>query len=270
VNERFDELFQDDAYLNLKNGLFSYQLRRRHLRPLVRGPAAERVLDLGCGISPTAPPAANVVYVDISFEALRHLSRQHPQAGFVAADVSRLPFKSGAVRSLLCSEVLEHLEHDERTLQEMSRILQPGGHLVITVPIHRYYYTFDDAYVGHFRRYEVRDLLRTLEACGFRIVKLRKVAGVLEKAATYVMARTFAFLSRRRSGGDGRARAGQRWWFRPYRVGNTAWSYVCWLESKVTPLTLATIVSIDCRKAVTASGAAASAAVSGERANASP
>jgi len=266
LNERFNELFQDDAYLNLKNGLFSYQLRRRHLRPLVSGPASERILDLGCGISPTAPPAPNVVYVDISFEALRHLSRQHPQAGFLVADASRLPFKSGAVARLLCSEVLEHLEHDERTLQEMSRILQPGGHLVITVPIHRHYYTFDDAYVGHFRRYEVRDLLRMLEACGFRIVRVRKVAAVLEKAATYVMARTFAFLAQRQSSGDAGARPGPRWWFRPYRIANTAWSYVCWLESKVTPLALATIVSMECRKAVVASSEPAAAPVSGRRA----
>ncbi len=249
MNERFDELFEDDAYLKLKNWLFSYQLRRRHLQALVDGGARERILDLGCGISPVVAPSANVVYVDISFQALRHLSRQHPEASFVVADVSRLPFKDSAVPRALCSEVLEHVEHDDRTLGEISRVLSPGGRVLISLPIHRHYYTFDDTYVGHFRRYELRELLPALESHGFAALRVRKVAGALEKLATYIMARSFAALSRQQAGRANPLGRGSRWWFWPYKLGNTAWSYVCWLESKVTPLALTTIVSIEGRKA---------------------
>lgn len=249
MNERFDELFEDDAYLNLKNWLFSYQLRRRHLRALLDGRSDQRILDLGCGISPIVGPAANVVYVDISFQALRHLSRQHPQASFVVADVSRLPFKNGAVPRALCSEVLEHVEHDDRTLGEISRVLEPGGHVLISLPIHRYYYTFDDSYVGHFRRYELPELIPALQSRGFATLRVRKVAGALEKVATYIMARSFALLSRNQTGRANPLGRGRRWWFFPYKIGNSVWSYVCWLESKITPLALTTIVSIEGRKA---------------------
>jgi len=252
MNERFDELFEDDTYLNLKNWLFSYQLRRRHLLPLLRGRPDELVLDLGSGISPIAVPAPNIVYVDISFEAMRHLSRKHPEAAFVVADVSRLPFRGESVASVLCSEVLEHVEHDDRALGEISRVLRADGQLLISLPIHRYYYTFDDRYVGHLRRYEPRQLVAALQGHGFTGLRVRKVAGALEKLMTYIMARSFAHLSRDRTDQANPLGRGPRWWFRPYRVGNTVWSYLCWLESTVTPLALTTIVSVQGRKAVPA------------------
>jgi SAM-dependent methyltransferase len=252
LNDRFDELFEDDTYLNLKNWLFSYQLRRRHLRPLLPSPVNERVLDLGSGISPIARPDMNVVYVDISFQAMRYLSRQHPEASFVVADVSRLPFANSSVSGVVCSEVLEHVEHDGRTLAEMNRVLRPGGKLLLSLPIHSYYYTFDDSYVGHFRRYALGELLGALQDCGFFGLRVRKVAGLLEKLATYTMVRSFDLLSRRSSGRAALGR-GQRWWIWPYKTGNTLWSYVCWLESKITPLGLTTIVSIQCEKASPAS-----------------
>jgi SAM-dependent methyltransferase len=257
LNERFDQLFEDETYLSLKNWLFSYQLRKRHFRALLARQLDGPTLDVGCGISPVAPPAANVIYFDVSFQALRHLSRQHPEASYVVGDASRLPFRGDAVPRLVCSEVLEHIEQDGRTLEEMSRVLQAGGQLLISVPIHRFYYTFDDQYVGHVRRYEPGDLLAALESCGFSGFRVRKVAGVLEKLATYVMARSFALMSRLRPGWEGAEHRGRQWWYWPYRTVNSTWSYVCLLESKVTPLALTTIASIQCRKAVPAAGGAA-------------
>ena len=248
INERFDELFEKDTYLSLKNWLFSYQLRRRHLRPLLAGSDQERLLDLGCGISPIAPPGPNVIYADISFQALRYLSLQHPEASFVVADLTHLPFRSDAVSHIVCSEVLEHIKDDAQAMHEISRVLRDGALLTISVPVHPYYYTFDDSYVGHFRRYRLGELIDALKAQGFANVRVRKVAGVLEKLATYVMVRSFALLSKMGLGRSGLNR-GRPWWSWPYKVSNTAWSYVCWLESKITPLAGTTIVSVQCRKA---------------------
>jgi len=52
----------------------------------------------------------------------------------VVAKATALPFKSGAFRFVLCSEVLEHLEDDEAAVREISRVLSDGGRAVITVP----------------------------------------------------------------------------------------------------------------------------------------
>lgn len=242
MKDQFDQLFADSTYLELKNRLFSYQLRRRLLGNLLRDRPAQVLLDLGCGISPIASPSLSTVYADISPSAMRFLSRCIP-GHFVALDLSRLPFRTESVPAVVCSEVLEHVERDREALEDIYRVLQPGGQLIITVPLHPYYYTFDDRYVGHFRRYRLPDLVSMLEAIGFRQLEIRKAAGVLEKVATYLMVRLFAHLERRgpRSGGS-------RWWFAPYKAFNDLWSHVCAWEARVTPMAFSTIICIRCRK----------------------
>jgi SAM-dependent methyltransferase len=243
---RFDELFHDDTYIELKNRLFSYTLRRRHVGRLLGSPKG-MVLDVGSGISPVAPGRGNTLYADVWPKAMHVLSTWEPEASFAVADAVRMPLREGAVDALVCSEVLEHIEKDVDALREFHRVLKPGGVLTITFPIHPYYYTFDDSYVGHFRRYRVREMLSTLEELGFRDCRVRKVAGVLEKAATYFMVRGFSLLSNDKDGGDGGARP-RPWWRIPYLAFNAIWSRVCELEAHVEPLALITIVSVQCRK----------------------
>jgi len=242
VTSQFDQLFADSTYLELKNRLFSYQLRRRLLAKVLRDRPAQILLDLGSGISPIVPPSLSTVYGDISPAAMRFLSRRVP-GHFVALDISQLPFRAESVPAVVCSEVLEHVEKDREALQDIYRVLQPGGQLTITVPLHPYYYTFDDRYVGHFRRYRLPALTDTLKAIGFGQLEIRKAAGVLEKVATYVMARLFAYLERR-----GRGSIGPRWWFAPYKAFNDLWSHVCAWEARVTPMPLITIICIRCHK----------------------
>jgi ubiquinone/menaquinone biosynthesis C-methylase UbiE len=243
---RFDELFHDDTYIELKNRLFSYTLRRRHVGRLLGSPEGI-VLDVGSGISPVAPARRNTLYADVWPEAMQVLSTWEPEASFAVADAVRMPLRAGAVDAVVCSEVLEHIERDVDALREFQRVLRPGGVLTITFPIHPYYYTFDDSYVGHFRRYRLEEMLSTLAELGFRDCRVRKIAGVLEKAATYLMVRGFNLLSKDEAGRDGEGRK-RPWWRLPYLAFNAVWSRVCELEARVEPLALITIVSVQCRK----------------------
>lgn len=52
----------------------------------------------------------------------------------VLARATALPFKSGLFQSVLCSEVLEHVEDDVSAVGEISRVLAPEGNAVVTVP----------------------------------------------------------------------------------------------------------------------------------------
>jgi len=63
---------------------------------------------------------------------------------------------------VLC-EVLEHIEDERPFLQKMARLLNPGGHIVISVPAHMKYWSRHDELVGHQRRYSRADLLRVVE-----------------------------------------------------------------------------------------------------------
>ena len=244
VAGRFDQLFRDDSYLELKNQLFSYTLRRRHVRRLLNR-SNGILLDVGSGISPIAPGCRDTLNADVGAEALRVLSQREREAAVAVADAVRLPFRDSSVAAVVCSEVLEHIDQDVVALQEFHRVLTPGGTLTITFPIHPYYYTFDDEYVGHFRRYRLPDMLARLQDLGFQGCKVRKVAGFLEKLATYLMVRGFSLMS---SEPDHQGDGGPPWWGVPYRLFNAVWSRLCAVEAAIEPMPLITIVSVQCRK----------------------
>jgi len=74
-----------------------------------------------------------VMELDVSYASSpRFVSdpRQHSVAGSLTA----LPFADASFHLVLCSEVLEHIEDDESALDELRRVLVPGGWLLITVP----------------------------------------------------------------------------------------------------------------------------------------
>lgn len=49
-------------------------------------------------------------------------------------DGRRLPILTDSVDTVLCTEVLEHVPDPDVLMQEMSRVLKPGGTLLVTVP----------------------------------------------------------------------------------------------------------------------------------------
>lgn len=53
---------------------------------------------------------------------------------FVAASLTNIPLVNASCELILCSEVLEHIEDDAAALDELSRVLAPGGWLLISVP----------------------------------------------------------------------------------------------------------------------------------------
>jgi len=69
--------------------------------------------------------------------------------------------------SVVCLNVLEHIEDDLFALAQMRDSLAPGGKLALLVPAHRFLYGAFDRAVGHFRRYERRELAGKLEKTGF-------------------------------------------------------------------------------------------------------
>jgi SAM-dependent methyltransferase len=60
-------------------------------------------------------------------------------------DLCRLPFQSGAFDVILCNHVLEHIPDDRRAMQELCRVLKPGGWGVLQVPMdYGRHMTFED------------------------------------------------------------------------------------------------------------------------------
>ena len=69
--------------------------------------------------------------------------------------------------------MLEHIADDGAALDEWREIIVPHGFLVLSVPAHADRYSISDEYVGHFRRYNRRQIRDLLENHGFAVVRDR-------------------------------------------------------------------------------------------------
>lgn len=88
----------------------------------------------------------------------------------ILADAQNIPVKSNTVDCVKCTELLEHAEYPERVLDEISRVLKPGGALILSVPFIAGVHA--DPY--DFQRFTDEKLRRVLDRVNLRIVTLRK------------------------------------------------------------------------------------------------
>jgi SAM-dependent methyltransferase len=105
--------------------------RYRHVTDLIAGQGP--VLDVGCGSSRiigALPPGS--VAVDILRRKLRY-ARKFNRA-LVHASGFNLPFADDSFPCVLCSQVIEHVPKDSPILDELCRVLAPGGRLVLGTP----------------------------------------------------------------------------------------------------------------------------------------
>lgn len=74
--------------------------------------------------------------------------------------------ETGSFDYVLAFEVLEHIDDDAEALRSWVRFLKPGGRILISVPAHMRKYNDEDRAVGHYRRYEKKQLERLFKDAG--------------------------------------------------------------------------------------------------------
>ncbi len=103
----------------------------------VRG---KRVVDLGCGegygTDLLAGAAREAVGVDLAPEAVYHARRKYrrPNLSFRYADIYETGLMDASFQAAVSFQVIEHLHHPERFMEEALRLLEPGGLLMVTTP----------------------------------------------------------------------------------------------------------------------------------------
>jgi SAM-dependent methyltransferase len=75
--------------------------------------------------------------------------------------------------SVVCLNVLEHIEDDLFALAQIRDSLAPDGKLALLVPAHQFLYGEFDRAIGHFRRYERRELAGKLKKAGFIVLEMK-------------------------------------------------------------------------------------------------
>ncbi len=87
-------------------------------------------------------------------------------------DAESIPLAGESVNSILCTELLEHVEDLEGVMSELHRVLKEGGILLVTVPgsdvpLHEKNYQKD------YRRFTLYQFLLLMVKHGFRLIKIK-------------------------------------------------------------------------------------------------
>lgn len=91
------------------------------------------VLDVGCADGwPKASLPPDVRYVGLDYPATA--TGWYGTRPDVFADAARIPFADQVFDAVILFDVLEHLEHPERAIAEIFRVLKPGGTLLMNTP----------------------------------------------------------------------------------------------------------------------------------------
>ena len=141
-------------------------------QPAIRKYARGLLLDLGCGKVPFHE--AYREYVADSICADWPSSTHGSEHVDVFCDLSRsLPFACASFDTIISSDVIEHLPDPLLAFSEMSRLLKPGGILLLNTP---FLYMLHEIPYDYYRftRYAIQ---RLLDATGMEPVQLEEVGG---------------------------------------------------------------------------------------------
>jgi glycosyltransferase involved in cell wall biosynthesis len=135
----------------------------------------DRVLEVGAGTGNMTRLLRSrqlVVATDVEPHYLRTLNSMF--AGDTHVRVAEMdlggPLPAAVGRefdTILCFNVLEHVEDDLGALRRLYEVLVPGGRLVLILPALQKLYGEIDRSIGHYRRYELHDILGKLQEAGF-------------------------------------------------------------------------------------------------------
>lgn len=162
-----------------------YRVRTALLRTALgaRAAGAGRVLDVGSADGPSVGWLRGTdlhVTLDLDPRGLQ------PGEG-VCGSALELPFRDGSFDVVGAFDVIEHCDPEATVVAELTRVLRPGGHLLVSVPAYQWAWSDFDEANGHHRRYTRGRLVAALEGAGLTIER-----------STYAFAATFPFFAAER------------------------------------------------------------------------
>lgn len=167
------DILLTDRYLSATPFHAGYWVRRR-IDDAIRAHASTAhgvLFDVGCGRKPFEKTFAPFIdrYIGLEYS---------PESGYlgnkadVCGDAAFLPLANESVDTILCTEVMEHVSDPEKTIEELARVLRPGGTIITTAP---FFYPIHDAY--DFFRYSPDGLAAMMKRHGMEIDKVQALSG---------------------------------------------------------------------------------------------
>jgi SAM-dependent methyltransferase len=171
------------------------------LRSRAQRYARGRLLDIGCGTKPYRPLLAAHVSEHVGLD--RGPCRSGSGELDLAATAYAIPLRDASFDTVLCSDVLEHLEEPRAALAEAFRVLKPRGYAIYTAPL--FWHLHEEP--RDFFRYTRHGLDHLFSTCGFEVVEITALTGF---AVTFAQQLAYALCRLRRGG-----RWNPLWWLVP-------------------------------------------------------
>lgn len=149
-----------------------------------------KVLDVGCGTGELcrifAEKGFDVWGVDYLAEMVEIARKQTPSRGveYGVADAYRLPFKDSEFDVVLCLGVFQTVTNPEHAIKELTRVLKPGGTLIVRTLNAE---ALSSLFLKDVMRYRPGAFTKLLESYGFEDVELRGI---------YIFPRLVSFVTR--------------------------------------------------------------------------
>lgn len=148
---------------------------------LVEPYIGKKILEVGCAnglMTKNLLDRGDVVALDVVPEYVEIVQQRFKGSDCfktVLADISRsdLSLPTDSFDTVVCFNVLEHLEKDELALQNILKLLAPGGKGLFIVPAFMFLYGTMDEKCLHFRRYRRKELVEKIRQAGYTVKRAR-------------------------------------------------------------------------------------------------
>lgn len=133
------------------------------------------VLDIGTSTGTNLRLLVNMEFtningLDFSDHAIE-FCRQKGLPAVTKGDICDMPFDDNSMDLVVATDIVEHVPDDQKALDEIYRVLKPGGHALLTVPMFMSLWGPQDDISLHQRRYKRTDFLNLVKKDGFTIKK---------------------------------------------------------------------------------------------------
>lgn len=178
ISQKRERVFTGERYIPGIGGQIAYEHLHRYAlaRDYVSG---KTVLDIACGegygSNLLAKTAKRVVGVDISEDAISHAKMKYgnqKNLEYYMGSCVDIPCSSETFDVVVSFETIEHIEEHKKMLDEVKRVLKPGGTLIISTP-NRKTYTDDTQLKNeyHVREFYLSEFTSLLHS-GFKHVNM--------------------------------------------------------------------------------------------------
>ncbi|MEP3387689.1 MAG: class I SAM-dependent methyltransferase [Reichenbachiella sp.] len=143
-------------------------------KPYIKGKVLEPGCGEGRGIAVLSPLAETYLALDKIEEVVENLKPQFPEVEFRAAVFP--PFdniEDNSIDTVITFQVIEHIKNDKLFLQEIHRVLKPGGQAVITTPNIKMSLSRNPWHEREYTNQELKDLAGSI----FSKVEMKGIAG---------------------------------------------------------------------------------------------